>query len=86
MATSTSNGAGRKERITPPKPRLLSREAKKLRGGDPAAARILAEESVAVRQGVRKREAETLINSSNQKIIKNSDRFPLADKQRRSIS
>ncbi len=54
MATSTSKGAGRKERITPPKPKLLSREAKKLRQGDPAAARILAEESVAVRQGVRK--------------------------------
>ena len=54
MATSTSKGGGRKERITPPKPKLLSREAKKLRGGDPAAARILAEESVAVRQGVRK--------------------------------
>jgi hypothetical protein len=54
MATSTSKGAGRKERITPPKTKLLSREAKKLRGGDPAAARILAAESVAVRQGVRK--------------------------------
>jgi hypothetical protein len=54
MAKSTSKGGGRKERITPPKTKLLSREAKKLRQGDPAAARILAEESVAVRQGDRK--------------------------------
>jgi hypothetical protein len=43
-----------KEVITPPKAALLTREAKKLRQGDPAAARILAEESVAVREGVRK--------------------------------
>ena len=48
-------GGGRKERITPPKTKLLSREGPKLRRGDPAAGRILAEESVAVRQGVRKR-------------------------------
>jgi hypothetical protein len=54
MAKSTSKSGGRKERITPPKTKLLSREAKKLRQGDPAAARILAEELVAVRQGVRK--------------------------------
>jgi hypothetical protein len=54
MAASTKKGAGRKERNTPPKTKLLSREAKKLRQGDPAAARILAEESVAVRQGVRR--------------------------------
>jgi hypothetical protein len=54
MAASTKKGAGRKERITPPKTKLLSREANKLRQGDPAAARILAEESVAVRQGVRR--------------------------------
>jgi hypothetical protein len=45
---------GGKERITPPKSKLLTRESGKLRkGGDPAAGRILAEESVAVRQGVR---------------------------------
>ena len=50
---STSKSGGRKERVTPPKPKLLSREAKKLRKGDPAAARILAVESVAARQGVR---------------------------------
>jgi hypothetical protein len=54
MAKSSGKGGGRKERITPPKTRLLSREGAKLRQGDPAAARILAEESVAVRQGVRK--------------------------------
>jgi hypothetical protein len=54
MAVSTNKRTARKERITPPKTKLLSREAKKLRPGDPAAARILAEESVAVRQGVRK--------------------------------
>ena len=54
MAASTKKGAGRKERSTPPKTKLLSREAKKLRQGDPAAARILAEESVAICQGVRR--------------------------------
>ncbi len=54
MATSTSKSSGRKERMAPPKPKLLSREVTKLRDGDPAAARILAEESVAVRQGVRR--------------------------------
>jgi hypothetical protein len=54
MAKSSSRSGRRKERITPPKPRLLSREGAKLRRGDPAAARILAEESVAVYQGVRK--------------------------------
>jgi hypothetical protein len=53
MAKSTGEGGGRKERVTPPKKKLLSREAKKLRRGDPAAGRILAEESVAVRQRVR---------------------------------
>jgi len=46
---------GGKERITPPKAKLLTREGRKLRKGDPAAARILAEESVAVRQKVRAR-------------------------------
>jgi len=54
MAISTSKSGGRKERIAPPKPKLVSRDAKKLLQGDPAAARILAGESVAVRQGVRK--------------------------------
>ena len=54
MAKPSSKRVGRKERITPPKTKLLSREAKKLRQGDPAAGRILAEESVAVRQRVRK--------------------------------
>ena len=49
-----SSGKGGRERVTPPKPKLLSREATQLRKGDPAAGRILAEESVAVRQGVRK--------------------------------
>lgn len=58
MATSASKGGGRKERVTPPKPKLLSREAKKLRQGDPAAARILAEESIAVRQSVRRGKAK----------------------------
>ena len=42
MAKSASKGGGRKERITPPKMKLLSREGAKLRQGDPAAARILA--------------------------------------------
>ena len=54
MAKSSGKAGGRKERITPPKKKLLAREGLKLRQGDPAAARILAEESVAVRQGVRK--------------------------------
>jgi hypothetical protein len=48
-----SKGGG-KESITPPKPALLSKEAKQLRKGDPAAGRILSEEGVAVKQGVRK--------------------------------
>jgi hypothetical protein len=43
-----------KETITPPKTKLVSTEAKKLRSGDRAAGRIMAEESVAVREGVRK--------------------------------
>ena len=38
MAKSASKGGGRKERITPPKMKLLSREGAKLRQGDPAAA------------------------------------------------
>jgi hypothetical protein len=54
----TAKPVARKERITPPKRKLLSHEAKKLRRGDPAAARILAEESVAVRQSVRRRKAK----------------------------
>jgi hypothetical protein len=54
MAKSSGKGGGRKERVTPPKTKLLSREGAKLRQGDPAAARILAEEAVAVRQGLRK--------------------------------
>jgi hypothetical protein len=45
---------GGKERITPPKQVLLSREGKRLPKGDPAAGRILAEERQAVRQGVRR--------------------------------
>lgn len=44
-----------KERITPPKTKLLSRESAKLREGDPAAGRILAEASVAARQKVQRR-------------------------------
>jgi len=52
--TTSKRGGSRKERITPPKSKLLSREGAKLRQGDPAAGRILAEESAAVRQGVRK--------------------------------
>jgi hypothetical protein len=48
-----SKGGG-KERITPPKPALNTREAKRLPKGDPAAGRILAEERQAVRQGVRR--------------------------------
>jgi hypothetical protein len=54
MAKSSGSGRGGKERVTPPKSKLLSREAKKLQRGDPAAGRILAEESVAARQGVRR--------------------------------
>jgi hypothetical protein len=54
MAKSSSKSGWRRERITPPKTKLLSREGTMPRQGDPAAARILAEESVAVRQGVRK--------------------------------
>lgn len=53
MAKSAGKG-GSKERITPPKDKLVSKEATKLRGGDPAAGRILSEKSVAKRQGVRK--------------------------------
>jgi hypothetical protein len=45
---------GGKERITPPKQGLLSREGKRLPKGDPAAGRILTEERQAVRQGVRR--------------------------------
>jgi hypothetical protein len=52
MASTTKRGKS-KEEVTPPKRKLLSREAGKLRKGDPAAGRILAEESVAVRQGIR---------------------------------
>jgi len=48
------SGSGGKERVTPPKAKLLSREAKKLPKGDPAAGRILAEKSIAVRQHVSK--------------------------------
>lgn len=54
MAKSTKSSGGGKERIAPPKAGLLSREAKLLRKGDPAAGRILAEERQAVRQGVRR--------------------------------
>jgi len=43
-----------KERITPPKPKLLSRDSAKLRQGDPAAGRILSEASVAARQKVNR--------------------------------
>jgi len=50
----SSKGSGDKERVTPPKAPLVSREAKKLPRHDPAAGRILSEEGVAVRQGVRK--------------------------------
>lgn len=46
MPKSSSKGGGRKERVTPPKTKLLSREGSKLRRGDPAAARILAESSL----------------------------------------
>ena len=53
MAKSTKSGGG-KERLAPPKAGLLSREAKLLQKGDPAAGRILAEERQAVRQGVRR--------------------------------
>ena len=51
MAKSSKGGG--KEKITPPKPPLLSREARKLPKHDPAAGRILAEERVAVRQKIR---------------------------------
>jgi hypothetical protein len=54
MARTSTGNAGGKEKVTPPRARLLSREGAKLRKGDSAAGRILAEESVAVRQGVRK--------------------------------
>ena len=53
MAKS-SKGSGGKERVTPPKSPLLSREGKRLPHHDPAAGRILSEERVAVRQGVRR--------------------------------
>jgi hypothetical protein len=43
-----------KERIAPPKAKLLTRESAKLRQGDPAAGRILAEASVAARQKVQR--------------------------------
>jgi hypothetical protein len=52
MAKKTRDGD--KERVTPPKPPLLSREAKQLPKRDPGAGRILAEERVAIRQGIRK--------------------------------
>jgi hypothetical protein len=52
MVKHTKNGD--KERVTPPKPPLLSREAKKLPKRDPGAGRILAEERVAIEQGLRK--------------------------------
>jgi hypothetical protein len=54
MVKATVKREAPKERVVPPKAALLSREAKKLRQGDPAAGRILAEESVAVRQRVGK--------------------------------
>lgn len=43
---------GGNETIKPPSQKLLSREAKKLRNGDPAAGRILAEAAVAARERV----------------------------------
>ena len=46
--------ARRKEVVIEPKKSLVSREATKLRGGDPAAGRILAEESVAKRQAAKR--------------------------------
>jgi hypothetical protein len=49
MAKQTRDGD--KERVTPP---LLSREAKRLPKRDPGAGRILAEERVAIGQGIRK--------------------------------
>lgn len=45
---------GSKEKITPPRSKLLTEESKKLRAGDPGAGRILSEEAQAVRQRVRK--------------------------------
>jgi hypothetical protein len=48
-----AKGKDGKEKITPPKPPLVSREAKRLPKRDPAAGRILAEEGVAVRQKIR---------------------------------
>jgi hypothetical protein len=54
MARTSTRKTGGKEKVTPPKAKLLTRESARLRNGDPAAGRILAEESVAVRQRVRK--------------------------------
>lgn len=51
---SGKHGGGSKERIIPPSKSLLSREARKLQDGDPAAARIMAAASVAKREHVKR--------------------------------
>jgi hypothetical protein len=49
----SSKGKSGKESIAPPKAPLLTEEAKKLPTGDHAAGRVLAEEAIAVKQGVK---------------------------------
>ena len=53
-ASAAAKSKSAKEVIAPPSTALLSREATLLRKGDPGAGRILAEERVAVSEGVRK--------------------------------
>jgi hypothetical protein len=69
LAKSSSKSGGRKERITPPKTRLLSREGAKLRQGDPAAARILAEEICRSSPGCAKEQAEAVEILSYGRVI-----------------
>jgi hypothetical protein len=54
MARKLTYKSMRKETITPPKKALLTKAANNLQDGDPEAARIMAEASVAARQGISK--------------------------------
>jgi hypothetical protein len=49
-----SKTSGKKETITPPKTKMLTKASKRLKAGDPEAGRIMSEEAIAVKQGVRK--------------------------------
>jgi hypothetical protein len=54
MATK-KGGSGGKESVTPPSNRATSDGSKKLRQGSSAGGRVMADESVAKKQGVRRK-------------------------------